>query len=205
MRVLGIDEAGRGCVFGPLVVAGFLCDADALGAVAGTGVTDSKRLSAARREALIAPLEGLGRAELRHITPAEIDAANINTLELHAMASLIRQLRPDKVFIDAPAHPRAIPRFVRELRAELEHEPELVVEPKADLTYPVVSAASIFAKVIRDAAINALGEVGSGYPSDPKTRAHLEGLLATKEPLPSYVRRRWGTVRALSQTSLLQR
>ena len=203
MLIMGIDEAGRGSVLGPLTVAAFACDSDDLAAVAATGVTDSKRLSAKRREALIQPLEALGQEALRVNSPAEIDAANINTLEMHAMADMIRQLRPERVFIDAPTHPKAIPRFVRDLRALLEHHPELVVEPKADLTYPIVSAASIFAKVRRDAAIQALGAVGSGYPSDPVTREHLRQLLATGNPLPSYVRTRWGTVRALSQTSLL--
>mgnify|MGYP002640852402 CR=1 FL=1 len=203
MLLMGIDEAGRGCVLGPLVVGAFTCEAGQIEAAAATGVTDSKRLSAKRREALIQPLAALGQAELREITPAEIDAGNINTLELHAMASLIRARRPDKVWIDGPVHPRGIPRFVRELRALLDHEPALVVEPKADLNYTVVSAASIFAKVIRDQHITALGAVGSGYPSDPVTRAHLRQLIASGAPLPPYVRQRWGTVRDLYQQSLL--
>ncbi len=205
MLVMGIDEAGRGSVLGPLVVAAFACDNDQLEAVAATGVTDSKRLSARLREALIQPLGALGAHALRPITPAQIDVENINTLEMHAMAELIRELRPDMVFIDAPAHPKAIPRFVRDLRALLDHQPDMVVEPKADLNYPVVSAASIFAKVTRDAQVHALGPVGSGYPSDPVTRDHLRKLLAGSEPLPAYVRKRWGTVRQLSQTSLLPR
>jgi len=204
MLLMGIDEAGRGCVLGPLVVGAFTCQADQLTAVTATGVTDSKRLSAKRREALIQPLSDLGSAELFEITPAEIDVGNINTLELHAMAALIRSGRPDQVWIDGPVHPRGIPRFERELRALLEHEPELVIEPKADLNYPVVSAASIFAKVTRDAHITALEGVGSGYPSDPKTRAHIKALIASGEPLPPYVRQRWGTVRDMYQLSLLQ-
>ena len=203
MLLMGIDEAGRGCVLGPLVVAAFACDIQRLEAVAATGVTDSKKLSAKRRQALIEPLAALGRAEIHEITPAQIDAANINTLELEAMAVLIRSRRPDAVWIDGPVHPRGIPRFERELRALLDHEPQLVIEPKADLNYPVVSAASIFAKVTRDAHITALPEVGSGYPSDPTTREHLRQLIATGEPLPSYVRQRWGTVRDLYQMSLL--
>ena len=154
---------------------------------------------------MIQPLGALGAHALRPITPAQIDVENINTLEMHAMAELIRELRPDMVFIDAPAHPKAIPRFVRDLRALLDHQPDMVVEPKADLNYPVVSAASIFAKVTRDAQVHALGPVGSGYPSDPVTRDHLRQLLAGSEPLPAYVRKRWGTVRQLSQTSLLPR
>jgi ribonuclease HII len=203
MLLMGIDEAGRGCVFGPLVVAAFACQAGQLDAVAATGVTDSKRLSPKRRQALLEPLGALGRAELLEITPAAIDAGNINTLELEAMAALIRSVRPDAVWIDGPVHPRGIPRFERQLRSLLEHHPQLVIEPKADLNYPVVSAASIFAKTTRDAHIHALDGVGSGYPSDPKTRAHLQGLIASGAPLPPYVRQRWGTVRDMLQMSLL--
>ncbi len=203
MLLMGIDEAGRGCVLGPLVVAAFACDDSQLEALAATGVTDSKKLSAKRRQALLEPLAALGAATLHEVTPAQIDAGNINTLELEAMAALIRAGRPDAVWIDGPVHPRGIPRFERQLRALLEHDPELVIEPKADLNYPVVSAASIFAKTTRDAHIHALDGVGSGYPSDPKTRAHLQALIATGEPLPPYVRQRWGTVRDLYQMSLL--
>ena len=200
---MGIDEAGRGCVLGPLVVGAFQCEPEQAEALAATGVTDSKKLSAKRREALLPPLSELGTATLHYVTPAEIDAGNINTLELQAMAALVRAGRPSEVWNDAPVHPKAIPRFVAALLALLDHVPELVVEPKADLNYRVVGAASCFAKVNRDAAIHALGPVGSGYPSDPVTRAHLSQLLATDDPLPPYVRQRWGTVQALRQRSLL--
>jgi ribonuclease HII len=203
MLLMGIDEAGRGCVLGPLVVAAWTCRSDRLEALKATGVTDSKKLSAKRRQALLEPLAALGEHELVEVTPAAIDAGNINTLELEAMAALIRSRRPDAVWIDGPVHPRGIPRFEAQLRDLLDHQPELVIEPKADLNYPVVSAASIVAKTTRDAHIHALDAVGSGYPSDPTTRAHLKALIASGEPLPSYVRQRWGTVRDLYQMSLL--
>ena len=74
--------------------------------------------------------------------------------------------------------------------------------PKADANYPVVGAASIVAKVHRDAAIHDLGPVGSGYPSDPVTRAWLTGFLEREEPFPSCVRTRWGTIESLKQARL---
>jgi ribonuclease HII len=200
---MGIDEAGRGCVLGPLVVAAYTCRDHQLEALTATGVTDSKKLSPKRRQALLAPLAALGEHELVEISPSEIDGGNINTLELEAMAALIRSRRPDAVWIDGPVHPRGIPRFEAQLRALLEHRPQLIIEPKADLNYPVVSAASIVAKTTRDQHIHQLGAVGSGYPSDPKTRAHLQALIAGGTPLPPYVRQRWGTVRDLYQMSLL--
>ncbi|MCB9796365.1 MAG: ribonuclease HII [Alphaproteobacteria bacterium] len=198
---MGLDEAGRGCVLGPLVVGAFTIDAAAVPRLAEAGATDSKRLSAKRRRALIEPLGALGTPDLRRISPAEIDEGNLNTLEEAAFAELILAHRPDHVIIDAPCNPRAIPRFIARLLGRLDYTPRLTVEPKADLNYPPCGAASIFAKVDRDATIEALG-AGSGYPSDPKTRAWIAGFLERGEALPPSVRRRWGTVSALAQQSL---
>ena len=80
------------------------------------------------------------------------------------------------------------------------------MEPKADLNFPICGAASIVAKVHRDAIIEelkALGDIGSGYPSDPKTRSWLAGFLRRGEPFPSCVRQRWGTIDKLRQQQLL--
>jgi ribonuclease HII len=75
--------------------------------------------------------------------------------------------------------------------------PSFTIEPKADGNYPICGAASIFAKVHRDAAIAALGPVGSGYPSDPTTRAWLSEFLRTETPFPDCVRTRWATIENL--------
>ncbi|MCB9797086.1 MAG: ribonuclease HII [Alphaproteobacteria bacterium] len=198
---MGLDEAGRGSVLGPLVVGAFLVDEADIPRLVEAGATDSKRLSKKRREALLDPLGALGVSGLRRITPAAIDEGNLNTLEEEAFAELILELRPDHVIIDAPCNPRAIPRFVERLLARLDYRPGLTVEPKADLNHPPCGAASIFAKVHRDAAIVGLG-AGSGYPSDPVTRAWIQGFMERGEDLPPAVRRRWGTVGALAQQSL---
>ena len=76
MRILGLDEAGRGCVLGPLVVGGFVCDATDVSALEQAGVDDSKALSKKKREALREVLPSLGKLHLREVTPQAIDAAN---------------------------------------------------------------------------------------------------------------------------------
>ena len=88
MRILGLDEAGRGCVLGPLVVGGFLTTARDLNRVRQTGATDSKKLSAKRREKLVPLLENIGEAHLVNISPRQIDNGNLNTLEEEAFAAL---------------------------------------------------------------------------------------------------------------------
>ncbi len=201
MKILGLDEAGRGCVLGPLVVGAFCVTRDKVASVAEAGATDSKRLSAKKRESLIAPLGALGQARLLEITPAQIDDGNLNTLETQAFVDHILHFRPDRVVIDAPVHPKGIPNFTAQLLAALDYVPELVIENKADLNFPSCGAASIFAKVRRDAHITPLN-AGSGYPSDPVTRKWLLGFIQRKEPFPDSVRTRWGTIAKLQQQSL---
>lgn len=207
-RVLGLDEAGRGCVFGDLVVGAFFVEELDELALREAGAADSKRLSQKRRVAARATLDPLGTGVVTCITPAQIDAGNLNTLEEDAIVALIQRFEPDHVYIDALGHPRTLPALLERLQERLGTlTPTLTIEPKADHTYAVVGAASIFAKTARDEALEALieqyGVLGSGYPSDPKTRSWLSTHAATREPWPPFVRTRWGTVRDLAQTALM--
>ena len=206
MKILGIDEAGRGCVLGDLFVGAYCCTEEQIQKIKEAGATDSKKLSPKKRVQVLSALETIGAGSIVQVSPKQIDDGNINTLEEAAFAALITQYRPDKVYIDAPAHPKAIPAFRKRLVARIVAAgvkvPEMIIEPKADLTYPIVGAASIFAKVKRDQSIHALGAVGSGYPSDPKTRNWIKGFLIRGEELPDCVRKRWGTIDKLRQEAL---
>lgn len=209
MRVLGIDEAGRGCVLGPLVVAGFLHDGDDATLVRA-GAADSKALTARRREEARARLETLGSGDPRLVEATAIDAGNLNTLEEAVIVDLIRTHRPDRVVLDALGHPRTLGTVAARLLAAVAPHglrPELVIEPKADAHHPPCGAASIFAKTTRDRIVDDLrrtwGDFGSGYPSDPKTRSWLAAHQATGRPWPAFVRTRWGTLAALGQPTLL--
>ncbi|GDX83056.1 ribonuclease HII [Deltaproteobacteria bacterium] len=201
MRILGLDEAGRGCVLGPLLVGAFCFEGEDQSPLRAAGAADSKAISAHKREVALARLQTLGQVRTLRIEPPEIDEGNLNELELRCFVDHALHFRPDRVYLDAPVHPRGIPK----VRARLIRETGIldwIIEPKADATYPVVGAASIGAKVERDAAIAALGAVGSGYPSDPVTRDLLAKMLASGEPLPAWVRSRWGTIDALRQQNL---
>lgn len=206
MMVLGLDEAGRGSVLGPMAVGAYLVDSDRIPEVVAAGATDSKKLSARRRGEVRERLAPLGAAEVVLVTAREIDAENINTIEERVFVELIARHRPDRLELDAPVHPRGIPALVARMRAALSSRgvsvPEMVVEPKADLNHPTVGAASIFAKLARDAAIAELGPVGSGYPSDPVTRAWILDHIRREAPLPACVRSRWGTIDKLRQQAL---
>ena len=201
MRVLGIDEAGRGCVFGPLVVAGFVVDPLDDDTLRAAGATDSKRLSPARRRTAVDALRGIGTAHVRAIPATAIDTGNLNALEEAAIVAIVAEARPDHVVMDALGHPRTLPAVQARLAdALLRHglAPTWTIAPKADRDHPVCGAASIVAKTTRDAALDALrerwGALGSGYPSDPTTVTWLTAHHASGAPWPDFVRTRWGTI-----------
>jgi ribonuclease HII len=205
-RVLGIDEAGRGSVLGPLVVGGFCCSADQLTALRATGVQDSKRLTPRQREEVYARLPSVGEGRSIALLPRTIDRyvarGGLNELELEAFANLVRTFRPDVAYVDA-CDPDAV-RFGRRLRALAGEDVRVVSRHHADRDFPVVGAASVVAKVRRDAAIEDLRRsvdtpVGSGYPSDPETRRCVERLAADGGPVPVWMRRSWETVQRVKR------
>ncbi len=200
--VLGIDEAGRGPVLGPLTMCGALLGVDQLAQLKALGVADSKQLTAKRREALFDPLRALLRDfMIIEFSPAQIDdyrsRNELDVLEAQGAAKLILTLDPDTAYVDGLGPGGKLHR--KRIESCLNgHRARLVVENKADARYPIVSAASILAKVTRDRAISALaaehGPIGSGYPGDPKTRAYVQALVSSGEPLPDFVRKSWATV-----------
>lgn len=204
--VAGIDEAGRGPMIGPMVIALAGVDESRYGVLSDLGVRDSKLLSPMRRERLRRRLLGvLDLVIVRIISPEKIDGAvwgrqyaNLNELELATMVELIREALESKnlvrVYVDSPdPNPR---RFQEKIRDMLQgYRVEIIAENDADKKYPIVSAASIVAKTERDRIIDMLkqeyGDFGSGYPSDPRTRQFAkEWLLRHGEP-PPIARKSW--------------
>ena len=183
MKVLGIDEAGRGCVLGALVIGAFLAEVGSDDALTAAGAADSKKLSAKRRYAARTTLAAVGAGYTVEISAKQIDSGNLNELEEAAIVALVVAHRPDQVIVDALGHPSTLPKVVARLDAAVRAEgviTQWIMEPKADQKYPVVGAASIFAKTTRDGALEALkstyGDFGSGYPSGPKTRGWLKAI-----------------------------
>ena len=202
MRSLGIDEAGRGCVIGPMVVGGVVVDERGWQALGSLGVKDSKKLSPKRREELAPQIGEIASGyELRLIAPAQIDETSLNLLDLEEIIVLILKFLPEKAFFDVPTHPGGVGNFVGAVRGKVPAGVSLVGENHADEKYPVVSAASILAKVERDRIISVLreeyGDFGSGYPSDPKTQRFLRAWFAEHHSFPSVVRHKWASVRRL--------
>jgi len=204
--IAGVDEAGRGCVIGPLVVAGVAVKAENLPLLVVLGVKDSKALTAKKREALYPEIIKLTYSyHTIKVPPSSIDKAvfcktalhKLNRLEAQTMAKILELLKPDEAYVDAADV--VAERFGFHIQECLSIKPKIVSEHKADRTYVVVSAASVIAKVERDREIEALkaeyGDFGSGYLTDDKTTVFLKRLLDEFGDYPSCVRQSWEPAR----------
>ena len=181
--VAGVDEVGRGPLAGDVVAAAVI-----LTGSPPEGVTDSKMLTPERREALAERIRdeavswALGRATL-----AEIDELNILQASLLAMRRAVEALhiQPSLVLVDG----NRLPKWPYEARAIV----------KGDLTEPSIGAASILAKVQRDAEMLALHEHYPAYGFDRHkgypTKAHLAALESAG--ISPVHRRSFGPVRRL--------
>ncbi len=217
MLIAGIDEAGRGCVIGPLVIAGVLFREENLPVLKQIGVKDSKLLSPKRREALVCEIEKVAEKHVVvMVSPQEIDRAvssgrklhKLNRLEAGTMAQIIDALKPDEVFVDAADVLEE--RFKHHIQERLAAKTAITSRHKADKIFPVVSAASIIAKVNRDNAVaslkSQLGDFGSGYLTDPKTTSFLRAWLRNNEDYPDFVRKSWKPAkRVRSEKASVQR
>ena len=213
----GSDEAGKGPVLGPMVAAAVRAHPDAIPAV-----DDSKRLPAAERESIATTLQeredvAIGVA----IVPTDrIDdpGTDMNSLTVDAHADALAAIARDGDVATVDAADVDVSRFGRRVRSAVHSAGasiDVVAEHGADATYPWVAAASVVAKVERDARIEALAAaypdhspLGSGYPSDPETRAFLRRYVGDTGELPDCARASWATaddvVAAAEQSSLAE-
>jgi len=204
--VAGIDEAGRGPVIGPMVMACVVVDERSLAFLERLGVRDSKALSPAARSRLSRSIARIAvEVRLRVVSPEEIDSAvwgvtarNLNDLEARVVAELIDGLKSEVsvVYLDSPDPNPA--RYAGVVRGYLRvKDVEIVADNKAEEKYVIVATASILAKVKRDAIIKELeatyGPLGSGYPSDPRTREFLVNWVREHGSLPPIARKSWET------------
>lgn len=216
MLIAGIDDAGRGPIIGPLTIAGVLLKQKDLPKLTALGVKDSKLLTPSKRRQLAQEIKKIAlKHHITMLSPAEIDkVANkgkklhrLNRLEAKAMAEVIKILKPNIAYVDASD---VLPdRYKDHILEEIPFKVQIISEHKADKKYPIVSAASILAKVQRDKAIHTLkekyGDLGSGYTSDPKTIKFLKTWIQKQKTYPNCVRKSWKPAKKLkTQTKTKQ-
>ena len=201
MQICGVDEAGRGSMLGPLVIAGITISKSKIKLLKKLGVRDSKKLSPAAREYLYKKIiETVDDYHVIRIPPRVIDKSvanhSLNHLEAKYMAKVISKLSPSTAFVDSCDVNSK--RFGKEI-SELTSNTKIRSYHHADSKFVTVSAASILAKVSRDRAIMRLGknhDIGSGYPSDPKTKMFVKKSLRRNHDMP-FLRKSWKPVQIL--------
>lgn len=190
---LGIDEAGRGPVIGPMIVAGVVIDENEARILKNYGVKDSKKLSRKEREKLINIITEFSESFIvTKVWPEEIDIMNLNYITYEKVIQIINAMsifKPKIITVDRVGREEIVIETIKQLGSV----PNVVF--KADENYIECSAASIVAKVFRDRIIDELkityGDFGSGYPSDPKTREWIKKIHSEKKEPPNILRRSW--------------
>ena len=206
MQICGVDEAGRGSMLGPLVIAGISLDKRKLRKLSSLGVKDSKKLSPKLREHLYKKIIKI--ADDYYITKISTKSIDVsvkkhclNGLEAKYMAKVVSKLNADTSYVDScDVNPR---RFGREI-SQLSNNHKIRSYHHADSRFVVVSAASILAKVTRDRVIAKLRkdhDLGSGYPSDLVSVKFVAKYYKMNHVMPSFVRKSWKPIRRILENN----
>ncbi len=208
MPVIGVDEAGRGSLFGPLVFGFIRCPKSSISFLQKIGVKDSKKLSPSKRQNFFNILTSKFQTLSISISAKEITnlmdkGISLNEIEAMYIAQGLDLFRKSLVFVDSPDRPSS--KFSQRINKYLKRKKHIVSENHADDKYSVVSAASIIAKVLRDNEISKIslkiGNFGSGYPSDKYTRNFFLKNHKNKKVL-QFVRLKWKTLNTVLQTKI---
>ena len=188
---------------GPLVVGVVYVNDDE--ALKNIGVKDSKKLTPKARDRMYGEIT----AAADHwctvmISSEEIDeqrkSISLNEIELNMFAEGGTKWDAEIVYADCPDINEES--FSARLSALIGKDKEIIAKHKADDTYPVVSAASIVAKVTRDRMIEDIEKefgtgIGSGYPSDHYTMDFIQEWIVKNGKAPPHVRTSWEPVREM--------
>ncbi|PIN81531.1 ribonuclease HII [Candidatus Woesearchaeota archaeon CG10_big_fil_rev_8_21_14_0_10_30_7] len=213
-NICGCEEAGRGPLIGPLVMVGLVVRKEKEKNLINIGVKDSKQLTPLQRERMYDQiLEIAEKHKIIILEPKDIDntlnteGTNLNWLEADTSALIVNELQPDEVILDCPSTNTEAYHdyFLKKLNNKI----PVLCAHHADENFPIVSAASIIAKVTRDAEIRKIQQkynidFGSGYPSDPKT---IQFLKENYDKYPEIFRKTWSTyknvIKEKTQTKLI--
>ncbi|MHA2308262.1 MAG: ribonuclease HII [Candidatus Heimdallarchaeaceae archaeon] len=212
--IVGIDEAGRGPVIGPMVICAYMIKEVERSKLREIGARDSKTLTKKSREKLYSSLSEVAfEIKTKHVSAAEIDELRkrhtLNVIEQKIMIKAAKEfsVTPDEIYIDAADVNEK--RFGEAFQTEFP-KAKIISRHKADSYYPVVSAASIIAKVQRDSEIEKISsklgiDIGSGYPNDPKTISFIKKTYNENKKFPPFVRESWDTAKKIKKLANTKR
>ena len=206
--ICGMDEAGRGPVIGPMVVAAIWINEEDEKKLTEHGIKDSKKIGRNKREKLAEYIKKNFYHEMIVVKPDDIDTLRqemtMNELEAYIFSKLANKKRAEVYYIDAASVNEN--EFKEKIKKNIKFDCKIVCEHEADEKYVVVSAASIIAKVERDRQLKGIAKMleskidmplGSGYPSDKRTIKFIEAWLKKYNELPPYTRHSWDTIRKI--------
>lgn len=213
--ICGIDEAGRGPVFGPLVIAGVCFNNE--NKLNLKNVKDSKKLSPKRRRILSKMIKEIAiNFEIIVIPSKDIDdmrkVMTLNEIEVNAYIKIIKKLKPDLCYVDSVDVNEK--RFGNDILSSLTFKSEIISKHKADEIYPIVGAASIIAKTKRDEEVKKIEQklqeklnlpLGSGYPADPITQRFLQVWYKKYHKIPPFTRKTWKTIQNLEKNMQIKK
>jgi len=198
-------------VLGPLVICLATVEQGREEELRKIGVKDSKLLTPKRREHLYGKIKEICTELIVMKTTAAtlndvMKKHSLNEIEAMELGKALSMLRykPQVVYIDSPD--TVAGRFCGRIRKYQKGDEELICEHKADFNYPICSAASIIAKVDRDAVIEEIKkelacDFGSGYTSDDRTISFLKKNFHRVE-VHKYIRKEWETIDNIKQRKL---
>jgi len=207
--ICGVDEAGKGPVIGPLVVAAVAVKNAK--EIQDLGVKDSKQLNPIKRKELSNIIKDKFDYTIEIIEAEKVDEYRkqnrLNDLNREAFEKLISKLNPNVAYVDAADVNEH--RFGKQIKEKLtnENDTDIISMHKADEKIDVVAAASIIAKEAREEEIRRLkkeiGDFGSGYPSDERTIKFLKTFYADNGKWPTGTRKSWKTIERIRPVKTL--
>ncbi len=204
--IAGVDEAGRGPVIGPMIIAGVVVHEADIKILNGAGVVDSKMLPPTQRSRLAALITNYAIHIITvEVPPEMIDILNLNKIELDTFTLISSRFcrtwgeRLHLLVVDSVGEPSR----VEEPLSRVCTSARVLAKHHADRDYVVVAAASIIAKTRRDKVVEDLkkryGDFGSGYPTDPRTINWIKAMYREKpDDPPPIVRRSWGLLKRIA-------
>ena len=219
---MGVDEAGRGPVLGPMVYGIAYAPLSRKQLLVDLGCADSKSLTEEKRDVIFDKIcdnsDKMGWA-IDSISPNFIancmyrrSKTSLNEVSMNSAIALIRKTLDagvfvSEIYVDTVGKPEKYQAKLEDIFPGI----KITVAKKADSTYPIVSAASICAKVSRDHAIRAWQfretenetEYGSGYPNDPATKTWLADNVDPIFGFPQLVRFSWSTAEKILESKAI--
>jgi len=221
--MMGIDEAGRGPVLGPMVYGSCIAPVSKLADVKSLKFKDSKVLSERERDDLFEQIRSSEFISwvVDPIHPQDISnkmlrmpKENLNTISHNTAINFVRLYLAkgyniQELYVDTVGSPDVYQKMLKSIFPQIG---TIIVASKADAKYPIVSAASICAKVIRDQQIHnwtfkevergatVSSETGSGYPGDEVTKKWLRDHMDPVFGLPDLARFSWSTTVEVMKT-----